>query len=122
MEDRRSKIEDGDTSAFRLFVAISLPDEVKAEVARAQQEMRCALPGGIVRWTKREQFHLTLKFLGNVEVARVNALTTALRSAVGAFAPLQLRAVRIGFFPDTRFPRVLWVGIHDEKDVLPRLH
>jgi 2'-5' RNA ligase len=107
--------------AFRLFIAISLPDEVKDQIEKAQQELRGALRENFVRWTKREQFHLTLKFLGNVGESRVAELIGALRGACFGFASIRLRAERIGFFPDSRFPRVMWVWVHDEKDVLPAL-
>lgn len=111
----------GSAEALRLFVAISLPDAVKDEIEKAQEEMRGALPGNFMRWTKREQFHLTLKFLGNVAVSRVAELTEALREACAQFPALRLRAERIGFFSDARFPRVAWVGVRDDKDVLSRL-
>jgi 2'-5' RNA ligase len=35
--------------------------------------------------------------------------------------PLRLRAERLGFFPDGRSPRVIWVGVHDDRDALPLL-
>ena len=123
MEERESKIEDGgtNTGAVRLFVAIVLPDEVKDKIEKTQGEMRRALSSGGVRWTRREQFHLTLKFLGNVEISRVAELTESLRNACLDFTALRLRAGRIGFFPDMRRPRVVWAGVRDEKDILPRL-
>lgn len=113
-------MENGGTSAgvLRLFVAISLPEAMKDEIEKAQRNLREALPGNFVRWTRREQFHLTLKFLGNVEDSRVAELTTALRKACGTFSQLRLRAKRIGFFPDARYPRVLWVGVRDAHDAL----
>lgn len=116
-------MEDGQESerAFRLFVAISLPDGVKDEIEKTQRELRAALPGNFVRWTKREQLHLTLKFLGNVVETRIAELSNMLRAACFNFTALQLRAERIGFFPDLRFPRVVWVGVHDSKDVLALL-
>src|SRR5436190_20931882 len=113
-----------DTTApkpLRLFIAISLPPVVRHEIEKVQGELRRALPGEFVRWTKREQLHLTLKFLGNVEAQRVPALVDALRNASRNFSALHLRAERIGFFPDARFPRVIWVWVHDEKEILPRL-
>jgi 2'-5' RNA ligase len=123
MENRGLKIVDAAESAkpLRLFVAISLPEAVKDEIEKVQKEMRSALPGDFIRWTKREQFHLTLKFLGNVAASRVAELTKVLREAGRHFATLRLRAERIGFFPDERFPRVAWVGVQDDKDVLSRL-
>lgn len=113
-------MENGGTSAgvLRLFVAISLPDAVKDEIEKAQRNLRDALPGNFVRWTKREQFHLTLKFLGNVEEYRAGELSAALRKPCGTFSQLRLRAERIGFFPDARYPRVLWVGVRDAHDAL----
>jgi 2'-5' RNA ligase len=123
MEDRGLKSEDEErtTPTFRLFVAISPPEIVKDEIEKAQRELREGLPGNVVRWTRREQFHLTLNFLGNVAEARVAELIGALREVCRPFAALRLRAERIGFFPDTRVPRVVWAWVHDDKDILPRL-
>src|ERR1039458_2056675 len=94
-----------DIERFRLFIAVTIPEEVKAKIAEAQSELRRALPERSVRWTKREQFHLTLRFLGNVDAPRVEALEEALRAACRGFSALWLSARGIGFFPDLRFPR-----------------
>jgi 2'-5' RNA ligase len=106
---------------FRLFIAVAIPEAVKAKVEEAQAELRRAVPDRSVRWTRREQFHLTLRFLGDVEAARVEALGEALRGACRGFTPLRLRAAGVGCFPDLRYPRVLWIGVRDEDDQLPRL-
>jgi 2'-5' RNA ligase len=122
MDDGRSQIEDGGSAgALRLFVAISLPDTVKDEIEKAQREMRGALRGNFMRWTKREQFHLTLKFLGNVAEARAAELIEILRTTCASFKAMRLRAKRVGFFPDARFPRVAWVGVSDEGNELVQL-
>ena len=123
MEDRGLRIEDGGSSGgvLRLFVAISLPDLVKDEIEKAQQQLRRVVPGNIVRWTKRDQFHLTLKFLGNVEAMRVNELKEALYGACVGAGSLRLRAEGVGFFPGARVPRVLWIGVHDKENGLSRL-
>jgi 2'-5' RNA ligase len=107
---------------FRLFVAITLPAEVKSRIEAAQRELRPDLPEKGVSWTRPEQFHLTLRFLGNVEVARFEALRAALSNACANIEPLSLRAAGIGFFPRARAPRVVWVGISDQEDRLPALH
>jgi 2'-5' RNA ligase len=98
-----------------------MPDSVRNKIATAQNELRHALPSGAARWTKVEQFHLTLRFLGAVAAGRFPALTEGVRLACQNFAPLQLRAEHIGFFPDQRFPRVIWVGIDDLQGRLPLL-
>ena len=106
---------------FRLFIALTLPEDVKAGMAEAQADLRQAVRGGGVRWTKREQLHLTLKFLGEVDARRCEPLAEAVRGACQCSAPLELRAEGIGFFPDLRRPRVVWAGVSDSRDQLPRL-
>jgi 2'-5' RNA ligase len=105
----------------RLFIALVVPEAVKDEIEKAQAEMRRAMPHNSVRWAKREQFHLTLKFLGNVEAQRIEPLAQAVREACRSFSWLQLWAERIGFFPNPRSPRVIWAGIREVQERLPRL-
>ena len=116
--ENQPALEGGMSKTIRLFIALPLPDAVKAEIERVQEELRRVLPERSVRWTKSGQFHLTLKFLGNVEADRVAELAEALRSACSGFPALQLRAERIGCFPDLRHPRVVWVWVHDEAEQL----
>lgn len=112
---------DNRLETWRLFVALSLPEAVKAELRQAQTVLRQGLPERGVRWTTPDQFHLTLKFLGNVEAARVAALGQALEAVGRQFGPLSLRAEGIGFFPGARSPRVVWAGVRDAREDLPRL-
>jgi 2'-5' RNA ligase len=103
---------------FRLFIALRVPDAIKDRLERAQAQLRGAVPAKAARWTRREQFHLTLKFLGNVAVERIDELTAAARVACGSNPPLRLAAQAIGFFPHARQPRVVWVGVRDREDRL----
>jgi 2'-5' RNA ligase len=98
---------------FRLFVALPVPVSVKSEIQLVQDQLRRELSEQCARWTRPEQWHLTLKFLGNVESARVDELTDALRGACATFAPFVARAKGIGCFPDLHSPRVVWVGVTD---------
>jgi RNA 2',3'-cyclic 3'-phosphodiesterase len=116
-----SKREDASPETYRVFIAIPLPEQVKDEIERAQEELRGALPEECIRWTKRWQFHLTLKFLGDVESQRLEALMNSVGRACEGFGVLQLRAGRIGFFPDLRHPRVVWTRVHDGRQRLPVL-
>src|SRR4029077_17189165 len=106
---------------FRLFVAIKIPADVRSAIEGAHSCLRRELSGAAIRWTKIEQLHLTLKFLGNVDTGRVEALADALRTICLGFAPLRLRAGGVGSFPNLRRPRVLWVGVSDAQGQLERL-
>ena len=101
------------SAVLRLFIAITVPGAIRAELARAQSELREAVGDARITWTKPEQFHLTLKFLGKVDVSSLEALGDALKEACQGFGPLSMRAEGVGCFPDFRRPRVLWVGLQD---------
>src|SRR6266496_5628466 len=77
---------------IRAFLALPIPESVKLEIERAQDDLRQALPKSCARWTRREQFHLTLCFLGNVATTRVPELTDAVGAAGRGFPALKLRA------------------------------
>ncbi len=101
------------TTPLRLFIAIALPQAVRDEIVRVQQELQALVPRAAVRWTRPDQFHLTLRFLGNVPGESVDDLKHGV-DAVCRNAPLlSLRAEGVGFFPGPRSPRVVWVGIND---------
>lgn len=109
------------TKPLRLFVAITIPDAVRAEIIRVQRQLQPLAPQGAVRWTRPEQFHLTLRFLGDVPSDRVPALQESVRMVCAGAPELHLRAQGIGFFPHARSPRVIWVGINDGENQLTQL-
>jgi 2'-5' RNA ligase len=105
-------------ATLRLFVAIALPEPVRDQIIRVQHELQRLVPREVVRWTRPEQFHLTLRFLGNVPSDEVEALRQAVGRACRSAPPLSLCAQGIGFFPNPRLPRVIWVGINDNGNRL----
>src|SRR5512138_2263853 len=106
---------------YRTFIAIVLPDAVRDAIEAAQRELRASLPAKSIRWTRREQFHLTLRFLGGVDVQQIEHLNETVRRACNGFGILQLSASGLGVFPGVRRPRVVWAGIDDQSGRLARL-
>jgi len=98
---------------LRLFIAIALPEPVRDEIIRVQQELQPLVPRAVVRWARSDQFHLTLRFLGDVSVDLIDCLRQAIGTVCQSAPPLSLHAAGIGFFPNPRSPRVVWVGIDD---------
>jgi hypothetical protein len=92
------------TGKLRLFVAIPVPAAIRDEMVRVQHELQPLAPRGVVRWTKPEQLHLTLRFLGDVSSDRVAGLQESLRTACSGTTPLPLYAQGVGFFPTARSP------------------
>ena len=107
------------SQTVRTFIAIEMPPEVRQYLDRCQERLRGA--GGKVRWVRTDLIHLTLVFLGEVAVERVEALVAAVVAAVAGFGPLALRAGGAGQFPPRGRPRVIWIGIDEPTGALLRL-
>ena len=96
---------------IRAFIAVPVPVDVKraAESARA----RCSDIQGSLRWVAPANIHLTLKFLGDVDMSRVAAVTALLADTVSV-ASFALASGGLGVFPSVKRPRVLWMGVAGE--------
>ena len=93
---------------MRAFIAIDLPDSVRAVLDERQRAFRALCPDA--RWSRPEGIHLTLKFLGEISAAQVEKVTGALANLPG-FDPFEIQVKGFGFFPDARRPRVFWAGL-----------
>ena len=107
---------------LRLFYALELPADVRARAFDHLKRLREHAPTVKVSWEHEEKLHLTLKFLGKTEPARVSALTDAAARAAATIAPFRLTLAGVGGFPSTHRPRILWLGITDTQGQLARLH
>jgi len=106
---------------IRAFIAVDIPEHVRAALDEAQARLKRAHVGVKVSWTKVENIHVTLQFLGYVEeeaVAKIGAALDRIAAEHPAFA-LDVRGA--GAFPDDRRPRVLWVGCDDAEGRLKAL-
>jgi 2'-5' RNA ligase len=105
---------------IRSFVAIELPEEAKAGLARLRRELDRD-EHSFVKWVDSRGIHLTLKFLGNIPSGRVAEITEAMGRAVRGISPFHLEISGLGAFPSLRQARVFWVGVGGELDKLSRL-
>ncbi|HRT71571.1 MAG TPA: RNA 2',3'-cyclic phosphodiesterase, partial [Syntrophales bacterium] len=108
-----------DGERVRSFLAIDLPEEVKAGLGRISESLKRRVGG--VRWTKPEGIHLTLKFFGDISGEEIARISMVAGSAAGVTAPFQLTVEGLGVFPGLKRPRVLWVGVGGRLDILARL-
>jgi 2'-5' RNA ligase len=101
-----------DVAPIRSFVAVDLEEPVRATLRRLLD--RFAQIKSDVRWVRGEGLHVTLKFLGWAEAARLERVHTTLAAALGGRPALRVRARGLGVFLTWRQPRVLWVGLEGE--------
>jgi len=93
---------------MRLFIGINIPKKERLRVHRAVRTIRDAeFP---VRWVDPDNFHVTLKFLGEVRRELVPTIETALEHVAGGTRPFNTALSGFGAFPTIRRPHVIWLG------------
>ena len=92
---------------------------IKAALTACQRDLRQA--SAQIVWPRPENLHLTLNFLGEVEAARLPALQQICGEAARQSTALTLTTAGLGFFPNAKRPRVVWVGLRDETQQLQPL-
>lgn len=104
---------------MRLFIGIPLTLEMKAEVGRFIEANRKYYSG--YKWTVPENLHITLKFLGEVDPGKIDALCGQLQETTADLPQFSLALGRFGCFPNPRSPRVLWIGVTEGAEHLANL-
>ncbi|MDA7980992.1 MAG: RNA 2',3'-cyclic phosphodiesterase [Pirellulales bacterium] len=107
-------------SPLRTFVGLELSAATKAAVSRLIERLQSS--NANVRWTAPENLHITLKFLGDVQMTSVAAICRAVTAAATPVAPFRVSLGGAGAFPDINRPRVLWLGVKGGSDSLIALH
>jgi 2'-5' RNA ligase len=114
--DRASRPE---ATPLRLFVAVEVPDEVRAEVEAASAPWRERFPRA--RWVPRENQHLTVKFLGSTWPRLLEWVRSSVRTVAESSGSFEARGTGLGAFPSPGRARVLWAGLEDPAGAMTAL-
>jgi 2'-5' RNA ligase len=109
-------------TTIRSFIAIELSDEAQTKITQLQSRLKGVSPPNTVRWTVPHNVHLTLHFLGDVAVDDLEAVARAVGAAAASCPAFSLNLASLGCFPNTRRPRIVWIGVSGETDTLTKLH
>jgi RNA 2',3'-cyclic 3'-phosphodiesterase len=104
---------------IRAFLAVDLPASYLASLKAVQDYLKQSRAD--VRWTSVAGIHLTLKFFGNIAEPQVETLTAAASRVTGTTPAFTLGVQGVGVFPNPRSPRVIWLGLSGQTDVLGQL-
>lgn len=99
---------------MRLFIALDLPKSLK-EILFLLCEQKKVIEG--VNIVSKENYHITLKFLGEVSELMIPPITDKLREITRKFNPFFLKISHSGVFPNSQFPRVVWIGVEDDMTI-----
>lgn len=101
---------------IRTFIAIELSDSVRQNIAELQQELKRDREK--ISWTKPENIHLTLKFLGDTDETKLDDIANIITDIAGDYQSFNVSVSGLGVFPNFRRPRVLWIGIPNPASAL----
>ncbi|MFA6320872.1 MAG: RNA 2',3'-cyclic phosphodiesterase [Candidatus Omnitrophota bacterium] len=94
---------------MRTFIAIELSDEIKTALAQTQSHLKYS--NADVKWVDKDNIHLTLKFLGEIDEAKCMHIKSILDDIARSVKPFEISLKDTGAFPDMDHPRVVWVGL-----------
>jgi 2'-5' RNA ligase len=98
-------------AAIRAFFAIELGESARRAAAGAARRLREGPGGDGVRWVRPEALHVTLRFLGDIDPARVAPLASRAARELAALRPFALRLGKAELFPTPSRPRVVALGL-----------
>ena len=104
-------MDDGEPETWRTFVAVPLSDAVRASARELSDALQSRPRGDRVRWLRPESYHVTLRFLGDVDRDALPALGSGLGRELASHARFDARLAAVAGLPSTRQPRVVVLGL-----------
>lgn len=98
---------------LRLFLSLNPAESVISELGTIQRKLKSLYSSGNIRWEEPDKFHMTLRFLGDVNEADTVPLKETLQRLRFDFESLLFAADKIGFFPESRFPNVIYAAFNE---------
>jgi 2'-5' RNA ligase len=101
---------------IRIFIALPTSIDIQQRISDVQSELKVTQAD--VKWETQDKFHITLKFLGNVDLSKIHSISAVLENRINLCKSFELNYQSLGAFPDLRSPRVVWIGTASNQDVL----
>ena len=98
----------------RLFIAIEVPEEIKKELLKIQQQFYSSG----AKLVKPEHMHLTMIFLGEVEKVWIKEISEICQKVAINFQPFYIHLTGLGAFPKSHCPHTIWVGIEKSNQLI----
>jgi 2'-5' RNA ligase len=104
---------------MRVFIALELPEKIKIELEKIQQELKRA--GVAAKWVKPELSHLTLAFLGSITPEKIEVVSQILQTVSQEISPVRLSFHQLDCFPSSAKSKVIFVALQGELGKLNAL-
>jgi 2'-5' RNA ligase len=96
-------------TTFRGFIAI----EIQPASSIIEFENSITKSGADVKLVEPQNIHLTLKFLGDTEESKIEAIDHSIKESLAGIKPFSLTLIGTGVFPNEKYVKVIWIGIKD---------
>ena len=108
-----------DYKLIRTFIAVPVPEPLFN--LREKLKATISEKTGKIRWLRKDQIHLTMKFLGDTTEDSINDVRHVMQKVADEFKPFNISIQKTGCFPKIERPRVMWIGVSGELDKLYQL-
>lgn len=104
---------------MRTFFCLELPKNVKREIKSTSRSIDSP---AYVKWVSRENLHITLKFLGDVNQSQIPKINGRAKESAGRVDQFEIKIDKLSAFPKASFPKVIWLGSNSPPDEIFKLH
>jgi len=104
---------------MRCFIAIEIPQDIKDRLWKVLEPKTKDFPE--LKWVQPHNWHITLKFLGEVKEENLKMIKDSLRTALKGFRPFEATLGSFGTFPGRGPLRVFWIGIKDGASTMTKI-
>lgn len=113
MIELKKNKEQSDVDAVRSFIAIETNQKVKKTLDELVEKLKRM--GFRATWTKTDNTHLTLFFLGDQKISKLAQLAYKIGDRLAGFPTFHFYVENLGFFERNSIPKVLWLGIREDS-------
>jgi 2'-5' RNA ligase len=106
---------------IRAFFALNFDSSTKDKISVVQKELQKKLHNHAVKWENPAKFHLTLRFLGDIEKIVLDDFINELSVIKWGFQVINFKSSEIGFFPKSRKPNVVFIALNEDGNISERL-
>lgn len=94
----------------RLFIALEIPEEILDRIISIRDTVYGKSSG--VKWEHKEKLHITLKFLGDTDIAIIGSIRSFLAETIAKHSAMELEFNKFGMFYREAKPSILWLGLN----------
>ncbi len=107
---------------LRLFIAVNLDLKTREILHALQKQLIDITSSNLIRIIKKENLHLTLHFLGDINQDEIKPLTEIISETAALYNQFNINFTEIGCFPNHHIPGIIWAGITDKNKGLLNIH